>query len=171
VNDPSVPSPVATSTSAGKGSVAPTTTKPPATDVAGYVGGFVAAEGTFTRTNRNHTFRVSLGEVDAVSCELLRAFFGVGHVYHYARRREHYDDEVVFQVRRTQDLVNVIIPFMDEHLPASYKRQQYGAWRAEVIDFWDYQMKRRRNCTIDGCGRPQKGRGVCRIHYYALYGK
>jgi hypothetical protein len=129
----------------------------------------VAGEGTFTGTNRKHTFAVTLGEVDAGSCELLRTFFGVGHAYHYSRRQPHYDDEVAFQVCKAADLVNVIIPFMDAHLPPSFKREQYTVWRAKVMSYWDYQMKRRRPCTVDGCERPQKGRGVCRIHYYELY--
>ena len=131
----------------------------------------MAGEGTFTGTKRKHTFAVTLGEVDAGSCELLRSFFGVGYVYHYPRRQPHYDDEVAFQVCKTADLVNVIIPFMDEHLPASYKREQYTEWRAKVINFWEHDMKRRRPCTVDDCERPQRGRGVCRIHYYALYGR
>jgi hypothetical protein len=157
--------------SAAADSAALTTTRRPATDLAAYIAGFVAGEGTFTGTKRRHTFAVSLGEIDAATCELLRAFFRVGHVYHYPRRKPHYDDEVSFQVCKTEDLVNVIIPFMDEHLPPSFKRQQYEPWRAKVMEFWDTGMKRRRQCTAEGCDRPQKGRGVCRIHYYALYGR
>jgi hypothetical protein len=129
----------------------------------------VAGEGTFTGTKRKHTFAVMLGEIDAESCELLRMFFGVGHVYHYPRRKPHYDDFVLFQVCKTSDLVNVIIPFMDEHLPVSFKRQQFEVWRAKVLDFWENEMKRRRPCTIEDCEQPQRGRGVCRAHYYELY--
>jgi hypothetical protein len=131
----------------------------------------VAGEGTFTGTNRKYTFAVALGEVDAASCELLHSFFGVGHVYHYPRRKPHYDDEVVFQVRKTAHLVRVIIPFMDEHLPPSFKREQFAAWRADVIDHWEYGIKRRRQCSMDGCERPQRGRGLCRTHYYRVYGQ
>ena len=148
-----------------------TTTQQPAIDLAPFIAGFVAGEGTFTHNGRNFTFAVALGETDAGACELMHAFFGVGHVYHYPRRQPHYDDEVVFQVRKTGDLVNVIVPFMDEHLPMSYKRIQYLEWRVNVIDYWEHRMKRRRPCTVDGCDRPQKGRGVCRPHMYEFYGK
>lgn len=161
----------APSSSEAEDSAAPTTSRRRGTDVAAYIAGFVAGEGTFTATGRNYTFAVVLGEVDAESCELMRSFLGVGHVYHYPRRKPHYDDFVVFQVRKTADLVNVIIPFMDEHLPSSFKREQYAVWRANVVDYWQNGMKRRRACTVEGCERAQRGRGVCRTHYYALYGR
>ena len=148
-----------------------TISKPPGTELAAHIAGFVVGEGTFTSTKRAHTFAVMLAEVDALSCELLRSFFGVGSVYHYPRRKAHFDDFVLFQVRKTADLVQVIVPFMDEHLPPSFKRQQYTEWRARVMQFWDHDMKRRRPCKIEGCELLQKGRGVCRRHYYALYGK
>src|SRR5437868_8237236 len=65
-----------------------------------FLAGFVMAEGTFTRTDPpRFTFAVRLGESDAGMCESFRKFFGVGTVHHYARRKPHYDDEVVFQVR------------------------------------------------------------------------
>ena len=45
-------------------------------------------------------------------------------VRRYPGARAHYDDEITFTVRSLVDLVQVIIPFMDEHLPASRKRIQ-----------------------------------------------
>jgi LAGLIDADG DNA endonuclease family protein len=171
VHDQSVPSKDAASSCEAGDSAAATTSRPRGTDLGAYIAGFVAGEGTFTGTKNTNVFAVMLGEVDAETCELLQSFFGVGHVYHYSRRQPHYDDFVVFQVRKTADLVHVIIPFMDEHLPSSYKRQQYDAWRCKVLDFWEFGMKRRRSCTVDGCERPQRGRGVCRTHYYRLYGR
>ena len=38
-----------------------------------------------------------------------------------------------FIVRRMRDLVEVIVPFMDEHLPPSYKRDQYEVWRTALL--------------------------------------
>ncbi len=104
-------------------------------------------------------------------CEAMLSFFGVGHVGHYKRRKAHYDDVATFYVRKTKDLVEVIVPFMDDHLPPSYKRTQYEAWRAGLIDYWQHRARRRRPCTIEGCDELQRAHGVCRRHMYARYGK
>ena len=60
---------------------------------------------------------------------------------------------------------------MDEHLPPCHKRAQYDAWRAELIDYWDNRARRRRLCSIEGCDRPRRAKGLCRQHYYAGYGR
>jgi hypothetical protein len=138
---------------------------PPATeDWAAYIAGFVAAEGTFVRcgTPPTFTFAVALGATDADTCEMMHEYFGVGAVRAYPRRKAHYDDEVCFSVRALRDLVGVIVPFMDEHLPPSYKREQYEVWRAALLDYWQHGMRRRRPCTISGCDRPQRAKGLCR---------
>lgn len=117
-----------TSQCAVKASAVSTTIVRPATErVVDFVSGFVVAEGCFTRTGSppKFTFSLALGAADATTCTLLKSLFGVGFVLHSPRRKPHYDDEVVFQVRRMKDLLTVIVPFMDEHLPPSYKRVQY----------------------------------------------
>lgn len=121
----------------------PTTTAPRVTELADFIGGFVAAEGCFTTTSpRRFAFRVSLGATDTASCELLRTFFGVGSVWRYPRRKPHDDDEIVFAVGALPDLVNVIVPFMEQHLPPSHKRNQYLAWWAELFDYWEHRARR-----------------------------
>jgi hypothetical protein len=142
----------------------------PATDAA-FIAGFVAAEGCFTsvRGRKDHIFRIGLGASDVVLLEEIKGFFGSGHISGHERRKAHYDDEVNFAVRKLSDLVHVIVPFMDEHLPPSHKREQYLAWRAELLDYWEHRAKRVRLCTIDGCDRPRRAKGVCRHHLYVLY--
>ncbi len=127
-----------------------------ATDLAGYVAGFVVAEGCFTAADEASRFTLSVGlaGADEVTCEILHAFFGVGHITRSPRRRPHYDDEVCFAVRALPDLVEVIVPFMDEHLAPSYKRIQYEAWRAALLDYWEHRAKRVRACTVADCDRP-----------------
>lgn len=135
---------------------------------AGYIAGFVVAEGHFAHNPAKRSFRfaVALGATDRATCEWLHEFLGVGHVHVYPRRKAHYDDEVVFAVGSLRELVDVIVPFMDEHLPPSHKRQQYAAWRADLLSYWENQAKRRRACIVDGCDEPQRAKGVCRRHYY-----
>ena len=144
-----------------------------ATDAAEFIGGFVAAEGMFNVCpNGNHqsfTFAVQLGASDREVCSWLRDFFGVGWVRQYPRRKPHYDDEVRFVVRKLQDLVEVIIPFMDDHLPESYKRRQYVKWRATLLEYWRHQSRRRARCSEPGCELPAKAMGLCRGHYYQRY--
>ncbi len=115
----------------------------PAGEIAAFVGGFVAGEGCFTRpTPTRFRFSVHLGAVDLELCESLRCWLGVGHVNRYPRRRPHFDDEAVYAIDSAVDLVEVIVPFMDEHLPPSHKRRQYLAWRTALLDHWEHRARR-----------------------------
>jgi hypothetical protein len=114
----------------------------PATDVAAFIGGFVAAEGCFTRTGRRFRFSVGLGAKDLESCENLRSFFGCGSVTYWPRRKPHYDDECTYAIRSIHDHLRVTIPFMDAHLPPSYKRRQYLTWRTNLLDDWEQRARK-----------------------------
>lgn len=144
----------------------------PATELAAFVSGFVAAEGTFVFSGRPPKFRfaVALGATDANACRMLACYFGVGSLTQWPRRKPHYQDEVTFAIQSLRDHLAVTIPFMDEHLRVSYKREQYLAWRAELLDHWEHHAKRVRPCTVDGCEAPRRAHGVCRQHLYARHG-
>ena len=152
-------------------SAGPITTVPPATDVASFVGGFVAAEGSFTISGEpsSFTFAIGLGALDRGMCQLVQELLGVGHITEFARRKAHYDDEAAIVVRALPELIDVVVPFMDEHLPPSYKRLQYEAWRTALLEYWEHHAKRVRPCTIEGCDRPRRAKGLCRSHYYDAY--
>lgn len=149
--------------------------RPDTEDIAQFVGGFVAAEGCFSgdANGRRFSFQVGLGASDRSTCEELLTFFGVGRVVTSPRRKDHYDDEVTYAVRSIHDLIGVIIPFMDEHLPESYKREQYLAWRERLFEFWDQRARRARvritPCSVDGCDGLQRALGLCRHHYYLAH--
>ena len=146
---------------------------PPDTeDLAAFVGGFVAAEGTFVgrRTGRRFTYAVGLGAVDATTCDTLQEYFGCGNVSRSARREPHYDDECAFAIQGLLDHVQVTIPFMDVHLPVSHKRDQYLGWRRQLVDYWERDAKRVRPCVIDGCDEPRRAHQLCRRHLYAVRG-
>jgi len=149
----------------------PTTTARQVGDLAAFLGGFIAGEGYFGRYRRTFRCSVALGATDASMCSLLHEFLQVGRVRRYPRRRDHYDDEIVWVVSSLLELVHVVVPFLDEHLPASYKRDQYLSWRAQLMKYWHTRARRRGTCTVEGCERPHRARGLCRAHYYAAYGR
>jgi len=64
----------------------------------------------------------------------------------------------------------VTIPFMDAHLPASNKREQYLVWRDRLLEYWEHDAKRVRPCTVDDCDAPRRAHGLCRHHLYAARG-
>jgi hypothetical protein len=114
---------------------------------------------------------LAFGAVDAGLCDLAKRVLGVGTVSVYPRRKAHYDDEAVYVVQRTQHLVERIVPFMDVFLPRdSHKSRQYEVWRAALLDHWEHHARRRRSCTVEGCEELQRGRGLCRRHYYQEFG-
>jgi len=136
---------------------------------AAWIAGFVAAEGTFTRQGptTRFSFCVALGALDSESCSRLHKFFSVGSIKFSPRRKPHYDDVVQFSIRALPDLLNVIVPFMDEHLPASHKRRQYRQWRSELLDYWEHRAKRVRPCTVPGCETQRRAHGLCRKHLFS----
>lgn len=90
------------------------------------------------------------------------------------RRRLHYDDECVYSVSGTEQLVRVIVPFMDAHLPRdSHKWQQYVAWRDDLLAYraGRARVAGGRTCTVDGCEERARAKGLCRRHYDAAYGR
>lgn len=113
--------------------------------------GFVAAEGTFTCSPpRRFRFAIALGRTDASMCTAARDLLGVGGITTSPRRRAHYDDEVTYQVQSHRDLVQVVVPFMDEHLPPCHKRDQYLVWKAHLLDAWHHPPSRSARRVDDG---------------------
>jgi hypothetical protein len=55
------------------------------------------------------------------------------------------------------------VPFMDVHLPPSYKREQYLEWRVRLLHFWEHRY-RRWPCRVDGCTQPARAFGLCTEH-------
>jgi hypothetical protein len=131
------------------------------------------AEGCFHARPREgwFSFAVALGGADQEMVDLLHDFFGCGRRLWRRRRKPTYDDEVTYLVRRLRDLVEVIVPFMDEHLPPSYKRTQYENWRSELLDYWEHGARRRKACAVEGCEVPRRAKGLCRHHYYDAFGR
>jgi hypothetical protein len=142
-----------------------------ATDLADELAGFVAAEGSFGRAGNGFVFAVTLARADEAMCHLLQDYLGCGRIRLYPRRQPHYDDEVVFVVRRLRDLVEVVVPFLDEHLRPCHKRTQYEPWREELLSYWHVKARRARTCTVEGCDQPRRAKGLCRRHYYAAFGR
>ena len=123
--------------------------------------------GCFTGDGRRRfRFSVGLGATDTGMCHALGNHLDVGHVTRSRRRKPHYDDEVQFAVPSIRELVEVVVPFMDAHLPPSHKREQYLAWRERLVDHWEHGARRRAICTIDGCDAPAKAHGLCRPHLW-----
>ncbi|MGZ4688528.1 MAG: LAGLIDADG family homing endonuclease [Acidimicrobiia bacterium] len=139
---------------------------------ASFLAGFVAAEGTFgvSGASRRFRFAVGLGATDSTTCYLFRDFLGCGNVYRSPRRKPHYDNECTFAVQSLLDHFEVTIPFMDVHLPESYKRSQYLAWREKLLHYWEHDARRVRLCVVDGCDQPRRAHELCRRHLYAARG-
>jgi len=146
--------------------------QPDTDSLATFLVGFVAAEGCFSGTSKGNRFilEVGLGASDREMCEALRCFLGIGHVYDSPRRKPHYDDESAFHVMALRELIEVVVPFMDAHLPPSYKREQYLAWRERLLDYWEQRAKRVRSCIVEGCEKPRRAHGLCRHHLYSRLG-
>ncbi len=101
---------------------------------------------------------------------MAREVLDCGRLQESARRQAHYDDEIAFSVAAIRDHIRVTMPFMDEHLPVSYKRDQYLEWRGRLLDYWEHDAKRVRACSVPGCAAPRRARGLCRRHLYSAHG-
>jgi len=147
--------------------------------------GVVAGEGCFLSTRRlpafadgserrRFVFTMSMVREDRPLLEALQQFLGVGSLRDDAARRARWQPTSTFQVGSHRQLHDRVIPFGETFLIATNKRAQFEAWRDE---FYAYEAshpskwgKGLSTCSVDGCGRPVRGRGVCRSHYHQLTG-
>ena len=108
----------------------------------GWVTGFVDGEGCFSigfvrqpdKWNRkgyktgyqvSHDFAVVQGAKSVHCLQELQKFFGVGHIYINRRHDNHKEHMYRYCVTKRDDLLNVIIPFFEQHPLRSAKQKDF----------------------------------------------
>lgn len=149
------------------------------------LGGLVAAEGSFYTTQklppfmdgttRKHfAFQVSMARRDRRLLEALRAFLGFGSIHDVPRRRSRWQPDSVLTVASRKAHHAATIPFAERYLLRSAKRKQFEVWRDALITYEQERPTRYGKgpspCSMPGCGKPVRGRGLCRSHYYRATG-
>ena len=125
-------------------------------DIAQWVVGFVDGEGCFSiAVVRNatcglgwqvqHEFSVTQSEPSRVALETLRGFFGCGTVIENRRHDNHRHRLLRFSVKRRSELVDVVVPFFEEHPLITTKAQDFELFRRAL-----QLMEQRRHLTVDG---------------------
>jgi hypothetical protein len=151
------------------------------------LGGFVAGEGSFFTARRSErfardgsqrlrfVFQVAVAERDLGMLVALRAFLGCGSIHRQVRgdRPDHLPI-VTFTVKSNRAHRARTIPFAREFLLPSAKRDQLERW-VERLDAYERDRPTRygrgpSGCSVAGCERPVRGRGMCRSHYYRATG-
>jgi hypothetical protein len=146
----------------------------------------VAGEGSFSSHDRGvvfvrdgsprrrFVFAVQMATRDRPLLEQLRGALGCGLIGDRPPRKPGWLPTTELTISAERDLVERVIPFMERYLLPCAKRIQYERWRDDLLAYRrDRPSQYGRGpstCSVPGCGRPVRGRGVCRIHYYRLTG-
>jgi hypothetical protein len=155
-------------------------------DVVGFaLGGLVAGEGSFViargrqtfadgSPRRRFRFELTMAERDRPMVEALRSFLGVGSIRDMPPSREGWLPGVRLTINSHRAHRKVTIPFAEQFLLPCAKRRQFDEWRAE-LDRYESEHPTRYGqgpspCSVPECGRPVRGRGLCRRHYYRATG-
>ena len=150
------------------------------------LGGLVAGEGCFRRSERRErfpdgsarvrfVFELSLAVVDRPLIDALHSMLGgAGTVRVREPRRVGWQAEACLTVASESAHLVHTIPFADRFLGPCHKREQFEAWRDELLA---YRRRRaellgegRRRCRVEGCDGFVRGQGLCRSHYYRATG-
>lgn len=147
--------------------------------------GLVAGEGSFTvsslpsayadgSTRLRFRFCMTMTRRDRSVLEALQQFLGVGSIQDRPRQRTSEQPTSTFVVGSHRQLHERVIPFAETFLIATAKRQQFEEWRdafeAHETAHPSRWGKGPSTCSVEGCHRPVRGRGVCRSHYHQLTG-
>ena len=150
------------------------------------LGGFVAGEGWFGTIRRperfaadssprlRFVFAVAVAERDRLVLDALRTFLGAGSVTLTPARLPQHLPGATFAVVSSVQHRRSTIPFAARYLRPSAKRAQFQRWR-EQLDQYERERPTRYGrgpspCSVAGCDRPVRGRGLCRVHYYRATG-
>jgi hypothetical protein len=153
----------------------------------GYVlGGFVAGEGCFSVSRRGQNFvrdgsprlrfrfGVAVASRDRPLLETLAMFLGTGTIREHPPAEVHHQPTSVFEIASARRHHAVTIPFAETFLLPCRKREQFERWRSRLVE---YEANRPSQygrgpsrCSMPDCGKPVRGRGLCRSHYYRVTG-
>jgi hypothetical protein len=147
--------------------------------------GFVAGEGTFVITTKQpgfddgdprlrFIFAVSVAQRDRPVLEVLMHRIGCGSIRDVPARRVHWQPTSTYTVHSIRGHRTGVIPFISRYLVSSAKRRQFDLW-VDAMDAYELAHptrwgRGRSPCSIDGCDKPVRGRGLCRSHYYQATG-
>jgi hypothetical protein len=147
------------------------------------LGGFVSGEGCFMISRKlppfkdgsdrlKFVFQVTAATRDRRLLEALKSFLGYGSIQDVPARRSDYQPMSAFTIASLVGHHSATIPFAELFLIPSAKRRQFERWR-QAMESYEKQhpLKRGRSiCSLPGCERPVRGRGLCRSHYYQVTG-
>ena len=147
--------------------------------------GFVAGEGSFIVTTRQppfadgtprlaFVFDVQVATRDRALLEQIQGLLGFGSITDHASRNGRHQPISQLRIASRRAHFSATIPWADAHLLPSAKRYQYELWR-DALYSYDAQRPTRYGkgpspCSVEGCERPVRGRGLCRSHYYRATG-
>jgi hypothetical protein len=154
-------------------------------DRLGFVlGGVVAGEGSFCVTQQSKrfvvdgsirkrfVFSVAMATRDRPLLEALHSFLRVGSLRDAPARASGLQPITTLTVNSVRSHRAAVIPFAERYLLPGAKRTQFERWRAELDSYWSALLPKQRSgdgrstCSIAGCDRLVRGRGLCRSHYY-----
>jgi hypothetical protein len=109
-----------------------------------------------------------MAERDRDLVDLLHDFLGVGNVTVESKpRRQHWQPMCTLLIASHRAHHEATIPFAERFLLRSAKRQQFELWRDRLYEYEAAAPRRERStCSVEGCTKFVRGRGLCRIHYY-----
>ena len=148
--------------------------------------GFVAGEGSFYVTSAGadrvdgssrirFVFQVTIAQHDLHLLHALRSLLSdTGYIAAITQKNRRWLPLATYKATSRIGIRDHVIPFFDQYLLASAKREQFDRWRG---DFERYEREHPTQwgrgpsaCSQPGCNKPVRGRGLCRSHYYRATG-
>jgi hypothetical protein len=119
-------------------------------------------------------FQVTVASRDRLLLEQLQSFLSFGSITDRRPGRPGHQPTSELRVSSFRAHREGTIPFAEQYLLPSAKRNQFDRWRADMEEYLEAHPARwglgPSPCSVPGCRKPVRGQGVCRSHYYRATG-
>lgn len=119
-------------------------------------------------------FQVTVADRDLALLESLRHFLGHGSIRRRPRPVETWLPAATYSITSHRAHRLATIPFAESYLLPCAKHVQFERWRDRLDECERTHPNRHGKgpspCSVDGCEKPVRGRGLCRSHYYRATG-